>query len=240
MGLVLFMNILGIIPARGGSKGLKNKNIKMLLGKPMIYYSIQSAKSSKMLNKIVCSTENSKIASIVKKYGVEVIKRPRELAQDKSKVDDALRYTVKKLENDKDNKIDVIVLIYANVPVRKKGIIDESVNKLIKTGADSVITAVEVGKSNPHLMFKLNKKNQPIFLSPIKAYRRQDLPNYYLHDGSVLVMRKKVLMDNNGPNVNYPFLGEDIRVVIENSLDVVDVDEEIDYYLAKTILENKK
>ncbi|MFH1449310.1 MAG: hypothetical protein ABIG09_02745 [bacterium] len=91
-------NIVGVITARGGSKGLKNKNILPLLGKPVIYHTIEKAIESKLLDRIVCSTDDDRIASIVKKYGIEVIRRPKELARGISPIEDVLRHAVKRLE----------------------------------------------------------------------------------------------------------------------------------------------
>lgn len=232
--------ILGIIPARGGSKGLKNKNIKLLLGKPLIYYTIRDAKKSKFLNKIVCSTEDSKIAAIVKRYGIEVIKRPKRLAQDKSKIEDVLRYTVKKLEKEKKFIIDAVVLLNPSIPVKKEGIIDEVINKFLKSGADAVMSVMEIGQFHPNWLLKVGKDGKIQLYSPSRIYRRQDLPKYYLHDGAVAAVKKEVLMRNKEGNPLYPAFGKDIRAVIQAYGEVVDIDYEYDFFLAESILKTRK
>lgn len=234
------MNILGVISARGKSKGLKNKNIKPLLGKPVIYYTIEAAKEAKLLNKIVCSTENTRIASIAKQWGIEVIKRPEKLALDKARLDDVLRHAVKILEKKQNFIADAVVLLIASVPVRQKGIIDKAITEFLKTGADAVITVEDIGQYHPNWLLKLDKSHKIAPYSPTSAHRRQDLPKYYLHDGAVLVAKKDALMKNNGPNPLYPSLGRDIRAIIQSPQEVVDIDNEYDFLLAEAVLKVRK
>lgn len=234
------MKILGIIPAKGKSRGLKNKNIKPLLGKPTIYYTIQAAKEAGLLNKIVCSTEDPKVASIAKRYGIEVIKRPKSLAQDRSRIEDVLRHTVKTLEKKQKFITDVVVLLIPSVPVRRRGVIDEAIIKFLETGADAVLTVEDVGQFHPNWLLKLDQDNKIKPYLPSNIYRRQDLPKYYLHDGAVVVVKKEVLMKNKGSNPLYPFLGNDIRAIIQSPEEVVDIDNERDYFLAQALLRRQK
>lgn len=231
--------ILGIITAKGKSRGLPNKNIRPLLGKPTIYYTIEQAKQSKLLNKIVCSTEDLGITSIVEKYGVEVIKRPKRLAQDKTRIDDVLRHVVKVCEKKQGLKADGIVLLYGNIAVRKEGIIDEAIDKFIKTEADAVMTVEDIGQFHPNWLVKLDKSEKIELYAPSKIYRRQDLPKYYLPDGAVIVVKKEVLFRNDGIQL-YPAFGKNIKAIVQDPKDVIDIDNEYDYLLAEAILKRRK
>lgn len=115
------MKILAIIPARKGSKGLKDKNIKDFCGKPLICWTIQSAIKCKFIDKVIVSTDSKKIKDISIKYGAEVpFFRPKKYSDDKAKTLDAVNYTVKKLEKDKSYFADYIVTLQPTSPLRKK------------------------------------------------------------------------------------------------------------------------
>ena len=114
------MNV-GIIPARAGSKGVPGKNIKPLLGKPMMAYVIEAALEAETLDRVIVSTDGEEIADVAREYGAEVIMRPSELAGDSSPMEDSLRHAVRKM----DTYPLLTVLLQANVPIRKPGAIDE-------------------------------------------------------------------------------------------------------------------
>lgn len=137
--------VLGLIPARGGSKGIKNKNVINLAGKPLIVYAIVALKKSKAVDKIVCTTDSELIAETAKKYGAEVpFLRPKELAQDFSPVYPALAHAVRKLEKLQNYKPDYIVMIQPTSPLVQPEQISAAVKMAIKMKADSVITAVDL------------------------------------------------------------------------------------------------
>ena len=116
--------IIAIIPARGGSKGLPRKNILPLAGKPLIAWTIEQAKQSRYIDKVVVSTDDNEIAEISKKYGAEVVERPKELAMDESPTIDALLYTINWFENNNEY-FDMIVLLESTSPLRDVEDIDE-------------------------------------------------------------------------------------------------------------------
>ena len=120
-------NILGIIPARGGSKGIPRKNIKPLHGKPLIYYTIKEALKSKFLNRVVVSTEDNDIAEIAKKFGAKVIKRPKELARDETPIRDVVIHVLNKFK-EKKYIPDAVVLLQPSSPLRKAHHIDEAIS----------------------------------------------------------------------------------------------------------------
>ena len=137
------MEILAIIPARGGSKGIPGKNIKLLAGKPLLFYTIDAAKNSKYITRTVVSTESAQIKDIALSLGAEVIDRPIELAQDETKTAPVLLQVVSELE--KQNYYpDIVVLLQATCPLRNAKELDEAVELFFanrKNGVDYVFSA---------------------------------------------------------------------------------------------------
>ena len=224
------MKILLIIPARGGSKGLKNKNIKLLVGKPLIGYAIEAALESKLADKIVVSTEDKKIAEVSRNYGIQVVDRPIEYSTDTAPIEWALRHAVRHLEENEKYFADIVVWLQANVPIRKRGQIDNVVHKLSDTMADSTITVTEVTQ-RPELMKMMNGDRVIQLAAKTKEIRRQEFgESLYIADGAVLAMRTEVLM---GAHV---YLGEDIRGIVEGAEYAIEIDEQFDFDVAEGLL----
>jgi len=142
------MKIVGIIPARGGSKRLPGKNIKPLAGKPLIAYTIEAGLKSRLIDRVIVSTEDEKIAKVAISYGAEVIARPVELAQDTTKTAPVLVQVVEELEK-QGYCPDIIVLLQLTSPQRDETIIDAALEKLINSENDSVFTGSKIGKTMP-------------------------------------------------------------------------------------------
>ncbi len=142
------MNIVGIIPARGGSKRLPGKNIKLLAGKPLVAYTIEAGLKSKFINKLIVSTEDEIIAAVAKNFGAEIIMRPEELAQDTTKTAPVLVHVVEELEKQGYHP-DIVVLLQLTCPLRDETIIDAALQKLINSENDSVFTGSKIGKTMP-------------------------------------------------------------------------------------------
>lgn len=234
------MNILGIIPARGGKQQLANKNILPLLGKPVIAYTILAAQKSSLINRLIVSTENKDIGSIARQFNVEVIHRPPELALDSSPIEDSLRHAVKYLEKEDNYHADVVVQMQANVPIRKEGIIDEVINKLIDTDADSVATMYPVDQY-PQWMKRMKKDGylRP-FLALTKEYRRQDVEQMYLLDGAVAAIKRDVLMRTAGMKGVHLYMGKKILGVIQSRKYAIEIDTQEDFSIAELFLKMMK
>lgn len=230
------MKILIIIPARGGSKGLKNKNIKLLVGKPLIGYTIEAALESKLADKLVVSTEDEKIAGVSRNYGIQVINRPVEYSTDSAPIEWALRHAVRHLEKEENYSADIVVWLQANVPIRKIGQIDNVVHKLIDTMADSTITVTEVTQ-RPELMKMMNGDRVIQLAAKTKEIRRQEFgESLYIADGAVLAMRTEVLMKTEGMSGAHVYLGEDIRGIVEGAEYAIEIDEQFDFDVAEGLL----
>jgi len=238
------MATIGIIIARAGSKGLVNKNVADLLGRPMIAYTIDHALAASRLDRIVVSTDGEAIAAVARKMGVEVIDRPAALATDTAGVDSAARHAAVWCEHRHHTRYDHAVVLYGNVPVRPANLIDLAVEKLIATGADSVQSVAAVGKTHPYWMKTVGGRKGDagdelrMFIdNPV--YRRQDLPPVYMLDGGVIAVTRASLFHwvDDQPHA---FLGADRRAVFTQPGEVIDVDDELDLAVAEAVLRVKK
>lgn len=230
------MRILIIIPARGGSKRLKNKNIMPLLGKPLIGYTIEAAKISTLADKIVISTEDNEIAACAKRYGIQVINRPFEFSTDEAPIEWALRHAVKYLNETEGYLADIVVWLQANVPIRKYDQIDMVIQKLIDTGSDSVLTVTAVTQ-RPEFMKKMVEKDRIIHMAIPKETRRQDYNELlYVADGAVIAIRTDILMHTEGMTGAHIYLGTDIRGVIQEPQYAIEIDDQFDYDVAEGLL----
>ncbi len=222
---------LAVILGRAGSKGLPGKNAMLIAGEPMICHSIRDAQQAGCVNEIVVTTDGEDIARAAQGMGVRVIHRPSELATDTATVDSAARHAVETCGSTHD----VILLLYANVPVRPDDLLDRAYEKLIRAGADSVQSYVNVAKCHPYWMVRLDEDARVAAHHPNAIYRRQDLPPLYLPDGGVIAVRRESLFRID-PVQPHAFLGDDRRGIVTDPGDVVDVDHAIDARVAEAIL----
>lgn len=191
-------SILGLIPARGGSKGLPGKNIKPLLGKPLIAWTIEQAVESRYLDDVIVNTDDREIASIAAEYGAEVpFMRPAHLASDESPVMDAIIHALDQLEG-RGRKFDYLVLLEPTAPLREPGNIDDAIEKLIdnEDRADSIIAVGKLGANHPYLVRKIDDDEylKPFVLPQRKRdTRRQELPDAYIPCGVIYMSKVEVL-----------------------------------------------
>lgn len=178
------MKILGIIPARGGSKGILKKNIKLLNGKPLIVYTIEEALKSK-LDKVIVSTDCEEIAEISRKYDVEVMQRPKKLAEDITPTLPVLQDVVLRL----DKKFDAVMTLQPTSPLRTFKHINESIVIFENDkDADSLVSVVEV----PHNFIpkKIMHLNGKYLFGNMEAERRQDTTTMYARNGAAIYITK--------------------------------------------------
>lgn len=230
------VKIVAVIPARGGSKGVFRKNIKLLNGEPLISYAIDAALKSQYIDKVVVSTEDAEIAEVARKYKAETpFIRPKSLAGDKSSTLSVLVHAVKKIEQILEYKLDIVVLIQPTSPFVTAADIDKSVIKLIKSKANSCVSVCEV-KERPEWMFLLDTKNsyikRPFFLGKLsKKPTRQLFPTIFRLNGAVYVVRRDVLMKKKAI-IDYQ-KSTTVIMPIERS---VDIDHPIDFYFAEAVI----
>lgn len=235
-------NIVGIIPARGGSVGVPLKNIKNLNGLPLIAYTIKSAISSKCLNRIIVSTDHEEIANISKKYGAEIpFKRPNDISEDVD-TEFVLQHAINFLEKEEGYNVDGVVLLQPTSPFRTAKTIKNCVDLYLNTNADSVVTVHNIEGNRPEWMLSLDSNNKVIpYNTPfeengfpvIKLAARQSFPTLYRQNGIVYVTNKNLLMEKTlviGPNA---------YAVVTDEEEAIDIDTHTDFLIAESILSSK-
>jgi len=224
--------VLGIIPARAGSKGIAGKNLVTLGGRPLIAHTFDAARRSRTLSRVVVSTDSDQIAALARADGIDVpFMRPPSLAADDTPMLDVLQHALKALEP----SADVIVLLQPTSPLRRAEHIDAAVALLQETGADSVVSVITV----PHqftpgsLMRREGDRVVPLTSEPA-ATRRQDKPVLYARNGpAVLVTRAAVLASGR-------LYGADTRPYVMSREDSIDIDDRFDLELVEALLARRQ
>lgn len=225
------MELLVIIPARGGSKGIQKKNIKEINGKPLISYTIEEAKKSKYITRIIVSTEDQEIAEISKKYGAEVpFLRPIEIAGDNTPGIDPVIHCINWLRDNENYIPQYVCLLQCTSPLRKIEQIDEALEKLIFSNSDSLVSICE-SEVTPYWMKKIENGNMKDFMEDIPLYsRRQDVPKVYKLNGAIYVSRTETLLKNK------TWYNEFTLPYIMDKITSIDIDDIIDFKFAEFLM----
>lgn len=221
---------LAIIPARGGSKRLPQKNILDLCGKPLISWSIEAALKSKYINKVVVSSDDDETLEISKSFGAEFIKRPYELANDTATTFDAIKHTIDNLE-----EYEYVVLLQPTSPLRNEKHIDEAIELLEEKQVDAIVSVCEMDHS-PLWSNTLPKDgNMNNFLrDEVLNKRSQDLEKYYRLNGAIYICKTEKLLENKSF-----FLKDNIFAYIMDKKSSIDIDEDIDFKLAEILIKER-
>lgn len=227
--------ILGVITARGGSKGIPHKNIKELAGKPLIVYTIKAAQKSKYLTRCIVSTDDQEIADIARDYGADVpFLRPQELARDSSTSIDVVKHALNWLKDNRKEQYDYLMILQPTSPLRTGDDIDQCIKKIVDTNTDSVMSMVELEDMS---LKKLKKINNDIILPYIEeegkfSSRRQDLKKIYKRNCAIYLTKTEFILKNDlFGKVSRPYI-----MPIERS---VDVNKSIDFKIAEFFLEQR-
>jgi len=219
--------ILAIIPGRGGSKGIPRKNIKLLAEKPLIAWTIEDAKKSKYIDRLILSSEDEEIIRVAKEYGCEVpFIRPKELALDDTPGIEPVIHAINTLPE----KYDYVCLLQPTSPLRKVEDIDGCIEKCIKNNSDSCVSVSEVDQ-HPYWMYKIDENEilEPLFLDKI-IYRRQDLPKIYALNGSVYIATVNQILEKK------VFITKNTLGIKMDKKKSIDIDDELDFKLANLII----
>ncbi|MCB0847293.1 MAG: acylneuraminate cytidylyltransferase family protein [Bacteroidetes bacterium] len=226
------MRILGIIPARGGSKGVIKKNIKLLGNKPLIGYTIDAARESQKLTRTIVSTDDPEIASVAKSLGAEVpFMRPDDLATDSAKSMPVIHHALEFMEKEEGEKYDAVLMLQPTTPFRTGKDIDQAIELLGSTGADSVISVVDVEGHHPARMkyLKNGRLIDPDFCEEYENQPRQELQPMYLRNGAIYLTRRETIM-------NHSFKGNHCQALIMETRRSVNIDTELDFLMADFLL----
>ena len=188
------IRVLGIIPARGGSKGVTRKNVRKVAGKPLIQWTIEAATRSKLLTDFYVSTDSAEIAAVAKSCGSKVFIRPMDLAQDNTPMIPSVQHALSEAENI-NGKYDYFILLQPTAPQRTYMDIDNSISILNKNkGIDSVISVYQVEDNHPSRMYTQKKGLLQKYAEEPEGALRQDLDKVYLRNGAIYLCRRDLLV----------------------------------------------
>jgi CMP-N-acetylneuraminic acid synthetase len=225
------MEIIAIIPARGGSKGIPRKNIISVAGKPLICYSIEAAKAAKFVNRLFVSTDDPEIEKVARDAGAEIVIRPKSISGDTAASEAALLHTLDSLKKYEDYIPDILVFLQCTSPLTLPEDIDGTIRMLLENDAD---TALAVAPFHYYLWRK-DKKGEAEGINHDKSYRpmRQERANQYIETGAVYVIRVRDFLDKK-----HRFFGKTVMYEMPENR-CLEIDEPIDLIIAEQLLLGK-
>ena len=225
------MKAICIICARGGSKGLKNKNLLKIKNKSLIQISFEHAKKSKLFDKIILSTDSNKIINSIKKFKFDkVIKRPKKLSTDRAGKVQAIKHAFQYSESIYNQKFDYIVDLDVTSPLRNILDIRKAFQKIIENNSDNLITICE-SKKNPYFNMIKIRNNKPIPIFKTKKFKsRQSAPDVFDMNASIYIWKRNSLLEKPLFNKKTTYY----KMPIERS---IDIDNYLDYKLVKFLYE---
>ncbi len=229
--------MLALVPARGGSKGIPRKNLQLLAGKPLVVHAIETGLAARLVSRVVCSTDDEEIAEIARQAGAEVpFRRPPELAQDVSEDWPVFVHALEWLEREEGWRPDLIVNLRPTSPLRRPRHVDEAIELLLRTGADSV-KAVCLARQHPHKMWLRGDDGsmEPFLKTKLRLERGPDVPRaqlqeVYWQNGIVDVTRREVIFEQR------TVIGARVAGLVIEPADSIDIDGPLDLALAELLL----
>lgn len=235
------MEILGIITARGKSKRIPNKNLMPFRGKPLLWYTIQAARQAKTLTRCVCSSDSSAILAYAKEQGVEPVKRKQSAATDNASIEDALRDALGVLQKQENYRPDLVVLLYGNVPFRRKGLVDEAIMLLRDRRAEAVVSVSGVDRYHPErLVVKGNAGEFQPYVKAFSTYRQQELSKVYFIDSGVIVLRTDLLFGKDPLIISHYFKEHKVLACVSEDIGAWDIDNHTDLAIGKLFFGKRK
>ena len=221
--------ILVVIPARGGSKGIPRKNLRLLDNKPLISYAIGVAKASQYVDDVVVTTDDSQIALIAEKFGASVVRRSEELSNDDALLDPVVHDAMIQKEKLAIDEYDIIITLKPTSPLIKTQTLDAAIEKFNDFSVDSVISVVD----DRHLSWGYDESNQRYFPNYIERLNRDDLPKSYRETGAILATRRAFVHENSR-------LGTNIDIIEVSREESVNIETYQDWWMAENYLRKKK
>lgn len=220
-------SILAIIPARGGSKGIPRKNIRLLGGKPLLAYSVEHALQARQVNRIIVSTDDAEIAEIARQYGAEVLMRPQELATDTASTESVLLHALSVVEQEEGYVPSLLILLQPTSPLRQPEDIDNAIDTFNAASADSLFSCYR-----SHAFYWRLQDRQPVSVNYDYSHRprRQDMVPEYIENGSIYVTKPEILKKYGNR------LGGRICFYEMDFLDSFEIDTEDDFLLIEQLL----
>lgn len=221
--------ILVVIPARGGSKGIPRKNLRLLNNKPLISYAIETAKASQYVDDVVVTTDDSQIALIAEKFGASVVRRSKELATDEISLDPVIHDAMIQKEKQAFDEYDIIITLQPTSPLIQSETLDKAIEKFEDFSLDSVISVVD----DRHLSWGYDEKNHRYFPNYIERVDKRSLPKSFRETGAILATRRNfVHVDSR--------LGTNIDIVEVSREESVNIENYEDWWIAENYLQKKR
>jgi len=222
------MEILAIIPARGGSKGIPRKNIRVLAGKPLIAYTIEAARQTHHVKRVVVSTDDHEIANVAKQYHAEVIWRPAEISGDTDTSESALLHVLNYMKDLEKYEPDLVVFLQATSPLRRFDDIQKAIDEIQRKEADSLLSVCSLHG----FLWRVEDDDRVSSFNYDYKYRqrRQDAPKDVVENGSIYIFKPWILRQFNNR------LGGKIAIYEMDWLNSFDINEPSDLYLIESLL----
>jgi len=213
------MRIVSLIPARAGSKSIKDKNVKKINGKPLIYYSISESKKCTMIQDTYLSSDSELYLKIGRSYGAKSIKRPKDISQDMSPTEECVKHFLEKVD------CDIVVLIQATSPMIRSEYLEKAINKMINENLDSVVSVhKDHGFWWENNIPKYDPKNRPM---------RQQQESLYKESGMFYIFKSEQFLKNNCR------IFGNTGIFVIPALNAIEIDDDHDFFLVSTIMERK-
>ncbi len=240
----LYMEILAVIPARGGSKGLPRKNVRMIAGKPLIVWMIEAAKGSKSVTRVIVSTDDTEIAKVAKESGAEVpFMRPEHISQDRSTDVEFLTHALKTLKEKEGYEPDVVLRLPPTSPLCTTDDIDHGIDTLLNDATLDAVRPIHEAPKHPYKLWRIAKDGkhlEPFLPKEVTGHDephnlpRQLFPKVYVHTGAMDVMRRDTILkqhSTSGKRLGY------FEMTLDHS---VNIDTELDFRLAEMLLRERQ
>ena len=231
------MKILGVIPARGGSKSIPRKNLSDVHGRPLLSFIVEAAKNTRTLDRVILTTEDEEIAAVGRKWGAETpFMRPAELAEDEVGLVPVAQHAMRAMD-EFGYPSDIVVSIQVTSPFIEAKDIDRVVDKLLETDADSAASVEPIAHEHPYWVKKLEGDR----LRPFNEYtnesflQRQELPPAHIFDGGVFARKRKLLENWSG---NDFCMGEDVRAVVFGGKKSLHIDDPIQLEMVRVLIQS--
>ncbi len=221
------MEIMSIIPARGGSKGIKLKNLKLLNGMPLLDYSVNSSLESKFITRTIVSTDHPKILNHAEKLGAQVIKRPKILSTDSSHIEPVIEHCLNHLKLKENYYPDLIILLQNTSPLRTKKHIDDAIKIFLNSKYDSMLS----GYISHNFIWKIKNNNViPINFNPQKRPNRQEFTNQFIENGAIYISKYSAFKKSKcrvSGKIGFFEMAKELSVDIDTQLDLIQATQKI-------------
>ncbi len=231
--------MLAVVPARGGSKGIPRKNVRLLAGKPVLAYAVETGLAARLVDRVVCSTDDAEIAEVARTFGADVpFLRPADLAQDDTEDWPVFAHALRWLEAHEGWVPEIVVNLRPTSPFRRVEHVDGAIDLLLRSGADSV-KSISLARQHPHKMWTLRGAQsgpmEPFVKTAFRLERGPDVPRaqlepVYWQNGIVDVTRRSVILDRG------VMIGSNVAGLVTDAADAVDLDTPLDFTFAEVLM----